>query len=913
MMDDGGPAPNAPPCRLAYFDTPPADPAAPPALPSAFSVSTPAQTLPRPPIILVHGSPGEASEFGPLIPRLAAAGYRVIAVDLPGFGGSTRSVPSYSILAHARYVLALLDALDIPRAHIVGWSMGGGVVLHMADMAPEKIASVTMLAAIGSQETEGTRSYVFEHFKYAAGFALFLDAPRLLPHFGLIPDRGESVAHSWLRNFDDTDMRPLGGMLGRLAPPLLILHGRRDFLVPDWAAVEHHRLARHSRLVMIDALHFLPFMQPEQSAAHILEFAARHDAPGSPEPRSELIIEPPRAHALGPLGAVVTWLLRSLPCWVVLMVISLGVMPAPRGAPVLAAMLASQIRLDLALGGVAVCLGLAAAPLLALLAPRGGRLLRLIRILTGAVPDVSTIDWERRLARAPAGFLLGLASALRPDRRLLAPRALGLLPVPFADRALFVVGVLTASLLTAALIYFPSLILSGIVNAKLRLDYAPTSFCSAVVKAAAILLLFRLLVGLARVLPLTLTWTGRRMLLASLRRARSLEFQPAWLFYAPLAPVYALLMLRTGRMNPYTACNPGVESGGGLVGESKQSIQEGLDASTRLVLASERIEPHVDVDARMRAASEAMRRRPELASFPLIAKPDAGQRGFSVRIVRGEADLAAYFRIVHDAVMLQAYHPGPHEVGVMWVRRLDTLTRRPPPRPPRRGPAPPRHPDAPPQPPAPPIPPPPGASSRTAGFIFSITRKDFPYLSGDGERTLEQLIYRDARLRCQAGVFLRRFADDASRILAAGERVRLAQSGNHCQGTLFRDGADLITPELLGTIDHLAATFAGGDAAGPGLLDVGRFDLRFESEDDLRRGRNFGVIELNGVASESTNLYDPEKSIVWAYRQLFAYWRWIFLLGARRAAMGVPTMPVLTMFRTLRSFYRNRTGDELAD
>src|SRR6266849_10512637 len=116
----------------------------------------------RPTIVLVHGSPGHKEDFRSLTPELAKR-YRVIAPDLPGFGSSTQHVPDYSIRAHARYLIELMDALGIERAHLLGFSMGGGVVLNMADIAPQRVQSITMLSAIGVQEAELLGDYHLNH------------------------------------------------------------------------------------------------------------------------------------------------------------------------------------------------------------------------------------------------------------------------------------------------------------------------------------------------------------------------------------------------------------------------------------------------------------------------------------------------------------------------------------------------------------------------------------------------------------------------------------------------------------------------------------------------------------------------------------------------------------------------------
>src|SRR5437868_4040891 len=118
----------------------------------AYSEYLPARAD-APTVVLLHGNPGQKEEVAQLAPLLAQ-NYHVIIPDLPGFGASTRRIPDYSFRAHARYVLALLDQLRIERAHFVAFSMGGGVALNIADLAPARVSSIVMLSAIGVQEME---------------------------------------------------------------------------------------------------------------------------------------------------------------------------------------------------------------------------------------------------------------------------------------------------------------------------------------------------------------------------------------------------------------------------------------------------------------------------------------------------------------------------------------------------------------------------------------------------------------------------------------------------------------------------------------------------------------------------------------------------------------------------------------
>lgn len=271
-----------------------------------------------PAVVLLHGSPGAVADFRHLTPHLSGR-FRLLVPDLPGFGRSERWVPDYSIAAHAEQVLAWLDALGVTEFCAVGFSQGGGVALHLADRAPQRVRAVALVGGIGIQEGEGSGSYWLEHAKYAALVPTALAGPELVPHFGLLGTR--SFRWTFFRNFWDTDQRPLRGALERLEPPLLVLHGRHDALVPAWAAVEHHRLVPTSELHLFDDTHFMLFDagRTARLAEPLGAFLDRHASgprvPGTGRavlygPEADLpagALWPPAAQVLGPAALAAVW------------------------------------------------------------------------------------------------------------------------------------------------------------------------------------------------------------------------------------------------------------------------------------------------------------------------------------------------------------------------------------------------------------------------------------------------------------------------------------------------------------------------------------------------------------------------------------------------------------------------------
>jgi hypothetical protein len=252
-------------------------------------------------------------------------------------------------------------------------------------------------------------------------------------------------------------------------------------------------------------------------------------------------------------------------------------------------------------------------------------------------------------------------------------------------------------------------------------------------------------------------------------------------------------------------------------------------------------------------------------TFPLILKPDAGQRGAGVRRATDLVDVEKYLRRQPAAVLVQPYHPGPFEAGIFYYRL-------------------------------------PGAAT---GRIFSITDKVFPVLVGDGRSTLEDLIWRHPRYRMQAATFLARHDGARGRVLAAGECFALALAGNHCQGTLFRDGGHLLTPELEQAVDAVTRRFPG--------FYVGRFDVRYSDPAAFRTGRDLAVVELNGVTSEATNLYDPSWSLFAAYRTLFRQWALLYRIGHANRQRGHAATGFRAFVRLVVDYYRGPRPDPLAD
>jgi pimeloyl-ACP methyl ester carboxylesterase/membrane protein DedA with SNARE-associated domain len=778
----------------------------------------PGATPDAPVVLLLHGSPARAFDLRLLATALAGR-FRVIAPDLPGFGRSSRQLSDYSIRAQAERVHALLDALRIERAHVVGFSLGGGVAQELYARAPDRVASLTLLASIGVQELELLGSYTLNRALFGAQLAALWLADNLLPHFGLLDMGLFNVAYA--RSFYDMDQRPLRGILERVEAPMLIVHGKEDPLVPFAAALEHHRIVPQSELVQLDGAHFHVYLDPASVAAPIrafIERAERGEAIGRSNAAPERV-----AAAAQPFDQVPREPVGGVALLVVIALIVIGTLISEDLACIGAGLLVAHGLLGYTHAAFAAFVGIFVGDILLYLAGRyiGRPALRRAPfrwfIRPQAIRDCA--DWFAR-----RGPLVILASRFVPGSRLPTYFTAGLLHQNFWLYLLF--------FFVAGAIWAPFLVWLAATLGDRALDMLRAYKLYTLGAVIAILLV--LWIGWELFVPLC-TFRGRRLLYGRWQRLRHSEFWPSWALYGPLLPWFVWLAIRYRGLVTFTAANPAMPAGG-LVGESKSEILRALAHHAEAQVARFILLPAgIAADEALELAREFQRglERP----FPLVLKPDVGERGVGTEIVETEDAIRRYFKTPRPATMLQEYVNG-QEYGVFYVRR----------------------------------------PADNAGAIFAITLKEFPALVGDGRYTLEQLILRDPRAVCLAQFHLHANIERLYWVPQAGERFPLARLGNHCRGAIFRDGARLITPELTAAIDAISRGYSG--------FFFGRYDVRAPDENALRAGRDFKIIELNGVLSEATNLYDPQYRAIDRWRILARQWRLAYEIGAQNRAAG---------------------------
>jgi len=805
-----------------------------------------------PVVLLLHGSPGAHTD---LLRATAALEdrFRCIAPDLPGFGASTAWLDDYSIETHAVQTLELLDRLGIEAVHVIGYSMGSGVGLEMYGRAPRRVRSLVMFAAIGVIELELFGDATLNHGLHQLQLQLLRALRWGVPHFGALDDFPLNVRYA--RNFADTDQTRLRGLLEAFEPPMLVLHGAEDFLVPQEAAVEHARIVPQAELrvliradvpelapsVRLGPSHFLPFRFPELIGGILGEFLDRAEA-GTAARRRDAS-ESRLAAAAAPFDAHDVPAFQGPALLAIVLLLAVGTLVSEDLACIAAGLLVADGRLGFLAAAGACFLGIFVGDMLLFLAGRFfGRAALQRRPLRWFVGEGAVTRASRWFSERGAAMIF--ISRLTPGLRLPTYVAAGILRTPILKFALLFA--IAGALWVPALVGIASIAGREAAGALGGLGWS---------KLPWLIGLVLLLRELFATVPLLFTHRGRRILRGRWLRRMRWEFWPTWLAYIPVFAYIGWLGLRHRGLGKVTAANPAIP-GGGIVGESKAGILRGLGAAPE-------VPPWLLLEADMESEARAQRalafvERAGL-EFPVIVKPDAGQRGSGVRAAADREALAATVRHGGHAMLVQARLEGP-EFGVFYIR----------------------HPEAP------------------VGHIFAITVKVLPTVTGDGVRTLEELVLDDPRACALHTVYGRENEARFDLIVPKGEVIELVQVGTHARGAMFLDGRHLITPALTATMEQLSRRYEG--------FYFGRYDVRVPSAEHLQRGENLRVIELNGVTSEATNIYDPGIGIIEAYRTLFAQWREAYAIGAYHAARGAPTIGIVGVLGEWRRYRRAQRG-----
>jgi hypothetical protein len=303
--------------------------------------------------------------------------------------------------------------------------------------------------------------------------------------------------------------------------------------------------------------------------------------------------------------------------------------------------------------------------------------------------------------------------------------------------------------------------------------------------------------------------------------------------YTPIYPYWFWLCFRARAFFFFNAANPFIRNGGFLM-ESKKEIYDLLPAHT--------YPPTLFFPGGTNIAMVTAEVEKKGFSFPLICKPDIGMRGMSVQKVLTTEDLIQYASACSTDFLVQEYIPYELEAGIFYYR----------------------------------IP------GEPTGHITGIVSKEFLTVTGDGQRTIEALMQEDKRYILQLPAIRKQDPALLEKVLSAGEKYVVVPYGNHSRGAKFLDYSFQIDTALLKVMDTIADQTRG--------FHYGRMDIRFNSWEELKAGKNFSIIELNGAGSEPTHMYDPQHSIWYAWKEITRHWKILWRISLLNHQKGYPYM-----------------------
>lgn len=325
---------------------------------------------------------------------------------------------------------------------------------------------------------------------------------------------------------------------------------------------------------------------------------------------------------------------------------------------------------------------------------------------------------------------------------------------------------------------------------------------------------------------------------------REWEYWPFHWVYGPVYFIFIGLVIRHRFRFFVSASNPTIYSGGFLM-ESKKKVYDLLpQGSYPQTLA---FDPGV-------AAAELLRQATASGiGFPLVLKPDIGGRGRAVVMVKTEEELMYYVPRYTLPFLVQPWVPYNQEVGIFFVK----------------------HPEA------------------TAGKVTGVVGKSFGTVTGDGVRTMRALIAADSRLSLYADSLFPQLGERLDEVLPEGRKEILVPFGNHARGTAFYNWNHLIDDHLHAWANRLADQIDG--------YFYGRLDIRFDTWDALLRDERFSIIELNGAGSEPTHMYDPSRSLWYAWKEIIRHWFMLSSVSRANHRRGVPYMSLKEGIAMLRA------------
>lgn len=331
-------------------------------------------------------------------------------------------------------------------------------------------------------------------------------------------------------------------------------------------------------------------------------------------------------------------------------------------------------------------------------------------------------------------------------------------------------------------------------------------------------------------------------------RITNWEYWPMHLLYGPLYLYWCWLSMKAGSFFFFSAANPGIAYSG-FVQECKSDIYKLIPAQyyprTRLC------EPGAPATGFMKQLKK------EGFSFPLIAKPDMGEKGIQVKLLQSEEELSLYKSRSKVNFLVQEFIPYKQEVGIFYYRI-------------------------------------PGEEN---GHLSGIVGKELLTVTGDGKSSIRSLLKKEDRSLLQLSALKYTYGSFLDTIVEEKAVRMLVPYGNHSRGAKFLNLGYKITSELTQAIDYVCKQIPG--------FYYGRLDIKFNSWEALSKGKDFSIIEVNGAGSAPTHIYDPSHSLWYAWKEICRHWHLLYTISTLNMQhKKLPLMSTSDGIKMLKAHYQ---------
>ena len=307
------------------------------------------------------------------------------------------------------------------------------------------------------------------------------------------------------------------------------------------------------------------------------------------------------------------------------------------------------------------------------------------------------------------------------------------------------------------------------------------------------------------------------------------EYWPFGIVYFPIFFLWVYYSIKAKTIFFFNAANPKIKNGG-FMNESKIEIYDLIPKQYYPKTSIIRVK--TPIEAVLKGFNESN------FNFPLILKPDMGLRGNGVKKITNLEELKDYHAKADFDFLMQDVIPFENEVGIFYVK----------------------------------------LPHESKGKITGIVSKEYLIVEGDGVSTIEQLIKQTPRFKFQLKSLQNEYKDKLLKVLLKGEKMNLVPFGNHARGAKFIDSSHLISEKLTKIIENICQDIPE--------FNFGRFDIMYNTFEELENGQNFSIVELNGSGSEPTHIYDPKHNIFFAWKELARHIGYMYEIGKHNNDKG---------------------------